>query len=99
MPSASRAWRSSATAPARLPTSSWAGRKAVSDATSGSVPGLLLVVLLLDVHGPGVVVLALEDVLDREHRREHGVVLVVVLVHPVPPDGVDVGGVLGQPAL
>src|SRR4029079_3204406 len=37
----------------------------------------LFVVLLFDVHRPDVVVGA-EDVLDREHRREHRVVLVVV---------------------
>src|SRR5688500_18897643 len=46
----------------------------------GGPPGL--VVLLLDVHGPDVVVRA-EEVLHREHRGEHRVILVVVLVHPV----------------
>src|SRR5205823_2606746 len=48
---------------------------------------LLFVVLLLDVDRPDVVVGA-EDVLHREHGREHRVVLVVVLVHAVAPDGV-----------
>src|SRR5688572_24961859 len=41
-----------------------------------------LVVLLFDVHGPDVVV-GSEQVLHGEHGREHRVVLVVVLVHPV----------------
>ena len=50
----------------------------------------LFVVLLLDVHRPDVVVGA-EDVLDREHRRVHRVVLVVVPVHAVAADRVHVG--------
>ena len=64
---------------------------------SGAEGGdLLLVVLLLDVHVPHVVVGA-EDVLDREHRGEHRVVLVVVAVHAVASDRMHVGRVLGDP--
>ena len=59
-------------------------------------PVLLLVVLLLDVHRPDVVVGA-EDVLDREHRGEHRVVLVVVAVHAVAADRIHVRRVLVEP--
>src|SRR3546814_3107856 len=49
----------------------------------------LLVVLGVDVHVPDVVI-GTEDVLDRQHGRVHRVVLVVVAVHAIAPDGVDV---------
>ena len=50
-------------------------------------------VLLFDVHGPDVVVRA-EEVLDRQHRGVHGVVLVVVLVHAVAADEVQAASML-----
>ncbi len=53
-------------------------------------------VVLLHVDLPDVVVGA-QDVLHCEHGGVHGVVLVVVLVHPVAPDGMHVGGVGRQP--
>src|SRR6478736_1828136 len=59
--------------------------------------GLLLVVLLLAVHLPHVVDRAGHDVLDREHRGVHRVVLVVVAVHAVAADRVHVGGAVGEP--
>src|SRR5438132_13219854 len=46
------------------------------------VTGRVLVVLGFDVHRPHVVV-GSEDVLDGQHRREHRMILVVVLVHAV----------------
>src|SRR5687768_6030974 len=55
-----------------------------------------LVVRLLDVDLPDVVVGA-EEVLHGQEGRVHRVVLVVVLVHPVAPHGVHVGGVVGEP--
>src|SRR6266702_4399852 len=57
----------------------------------------LLVVLLFDVHAPDVVAGAGGDVLGREHRRVHRVVLVVVAVHAVAPDGVDVRRAVVEP--
>ena len=57
---------------------------------------VLLVVLLFDVDRPDVVV-GTVDVLDGQHGRVHGVVLVVVLVHAVAAHRVDVGGVLLEP--
>ena len=57
----------------------------------------LLVVLLFHVHRPDVVCRPV-DVLDGEHGRVHGMVLVVVLVHAVAADGVHVGGVAVEPA-
>src|SRR5213078_375832 len=56
-----------------------------------------LVVLLLDVHAPDVVVRAGGDVLGRQHRRVHRVVLVVVPVHAVAADGVDVRRAVVEP--
>src|SRR3954470_19408888 len=50
----------------------------------------LLVVLLLDVDLPHVIGRTVDDVLDGEHRRVHGVVLVVVAVHAVAADRVNV---------
>src|SRR5580698_6363026 len=48
-----------------------------------------LVILGVLVHVPHVVErLARENVLRAEHRRHHGVILVVVLVHAVAPDQV-----------
>src|SRR5262249_48912893 len=62
----------------------------------GVVARLLLVVLLFDIHRPHVVVRT-EDVLDRQHRGIHRVILVVVTVHAVTADGIHVGRVLGDP--
>src|SRR5204862_3919483 len=75
----------------RIPTS------ATGATTRIVVVGRLFVVLLLDVHAPHVVLRAGGDVLGREHRRVHRVVLVVVPVHPVATDGMDVGGAVLQP--
>src|SRR3954454_21927472 len=57
-----------------------------------------LVVLLLDVDLPDVVRHAVGDGLHREHRGVHRVVLVVVLVHAVAADRVDVRRVGVEPA-
>src|SRR5437764_11295463 len=57
----------------------------------------LLVVLLLDVHAPHVVAGTGRDVLGGEHGRVHRVVLVVVAVHSVSTDGMDVGRALVEP--
>ena len=51
---------------------------------------------VLDVDRPHVVV-GPEDVVDREDRRHHRVVLVVVLVHAVATRRHDVRGVVGDP--
>src|SRR5687768_10891032 len=48
---------------------------------------LLLVVLVVGIDHPDVV-RSTPHVGDRHHRGEHRVVLIVVLVHPVAPDGV-----------
>src|SRR5262249_32732187 len=50
----------------------------------------LLVVLRLGVHGPDVVVRAVEMVKGGEDRRPHRVVLVVVAVESVPSEGLQV---------
>src|SRR5579872_6230038 len=60
-------------------------------AALGRRPRLLLVVLLVHVDGPDVVAGAVHDVVDRQQRRVHRVVLVVVLVHAVAAHGVHVG--------
>src|SRR5678816_514462 len=45
----------------------------------------LFVVLLFHVHAPHVVLRAARDVLGRQHRGVHRVILVVVAMHSVPP--------------
>src|SRR3954453_9466110 len=60
--------------------------------------GLRLVVDGLDVHGPDVVLGALDDVVDRAHRAEHRVVGVVVAVQAVAPDLDEVLAQRVQPA-
>ena len=60
-----------------------------------AVSGLVVLGVLVDrpdvVHEP-----AGEDVLRGEHRGHHGVILVVVFVHPVAADQVQVGVVGGD---
>src|SRR3954447_7893787 len=52
-----------------------------------------LMIFLLDVHRPQVVTFP-EDVLHRKHGGEHRMVLVVVAVHAVAADHLDVGEVV-----
>src|SRR5438105_7437033 len=56
----------------------------------------LLVVLGVDVDAPDVVMGA-QDVLDRQHRGVHRVILVVVPVHAVAAHRIHVGGVILDP--
>lgn len=43
----------------------------------------------LDVNLPKIMFRA-EDVFDREHRRIHGVVLVVIFVHPITSNRINI---------
>src|SRR5438105_1651214 len=88
----------------RLARHDGSGGGACRAAAAGSVSDValavsgvtLLVVLLVDVDTPDVVIGA-EDVLHRQHRGVHRMVLVVVAVHAVAADGIDVGRVLLEP--
>src|SRR5205823_7118757 len=57
------------------------------------VLGPFLVVLLLDIDRPQVVALA-QDILHREHRGEHRMILVVVAVHAIAADRLQVGEIV-----
>src|SRR5262249_30394574 len=55
-----------------------------------------LLIIPLDAYSPLVVYRA-HDVLAGAHRRVHGVVLVVVLVHAIPADRVEIADVCKEP--
>ena len=52
-------------------------------------------ILLFYIDAPHIVVSAV-NVVNREHRGEHGVVLVVVLVHAITADKVNIGNPITQ---
>src|SRR5215207_661608 len=64
------------------------GRQGVRNRGGSAVQPDLLLVLEIAVHRPDVVRRAVQ-VVDDQHGRQHGVVLIVVLVHPVPADGME----------